>query len=147
MPTMGVDIDLKKDEPEGVVRKVKKRALQLSAVELKGNLQRNSPVDEGGLQGGWYIAGIGDDNSSVYTSKKYTSYVNDGTGLYGPYKRKIYPKTKKFLAFKYKGKKVVVPWVRGIKPRRFVEKSITQTERRNDEFVIRAILENQGALQ
>ncbi len=146
MPSMHVDIDLKKDEPQGTILKIIKRALQLSRMELKGNLQRNSPVDEGGLQGGWFMASVPSPGGKVYSSKKYTSWLNDGTGIYGPKGQRIYPKTKKALAFVYNGKKVVVKNVKGIKPRRFVEKSIRQTEARSDEFCIRATLENQGDL-
>jgi hypothetical protein len=52
---MGVEIELKKGEPQGVMGKIVKRAIQLSRIELKGNLQRNSPVDEGKMQGGWHV--------------------------------------------------------------------------------------------
>jgi hypothetical protein len=144
---LSVTINLKKDEPRGVTQRVMQRAIDLSAIELKGNLQRNSPVDDGKMQGSWFISSaMPKFQSKVFSSAIYTPFVNYGTGIYGPRGRKIYPKTKKFLAFNYKGKKVVVPWIRGQKPRKFVEKSITQTERRSDEFVIRAMLEFQGAL-
>lgn len=149
MPNLHVEVNLKEDQPRGVLFKVMKRAKDLATIELKGNLQRNSPVDEGGLQGSWFIS-VADPNplnSKVFSDKHYTPYVNDGTGIYGPRGHKIYPKTKNFLAFEYKGKKVVVPWVRGQKPKKFVEKSINQTERRNDEFVIRAVMEFQKELE
>lgn len=146
MVSMDVEIELKKGEPQGAMGKIVKRAIQLSRIELKGNLQRNSPVDEGKMQGGWFMASVPSPGGKVYSSAKYTSYVNDGTGIYGPKGKKIVPKTKKALKFVYKGNEVVVKSVKGIKPRRFVEKSITQTEKRSDEFVIRATLENQGDL-
>jgi hypothetical protein len=73
--------------------------------------------------------------------------MNDGTGIYGPRGQVIRPKSKKALKFTTKGGTTVfAKYVRGIKPRRFVEKSITQTERRNDEFLIRAVMENEGSL-
>lgn len=144
MSQLSAEVDLKQGEPGKVTLKVAKRAVNLSEIELKGNLQRNSPVDEGKMQGSWLISGaVSGLGGKLVSSAAYTAYVNDGTGIYGPRGRKIYPKTKKALAFTYKGKKVVVPWVRGQKPKKFVEKSITQTERRSDEFVIRAVMENQ----
>ena len=80
------------------------------------------------------------------SSAKYAIFVNDGTGLYGPLGHKIRPKNGKFLAFtpnkgKFKGKLVVVPWTRGQKPQKFVERSMEMTERRVQEFMIRAMME------
>lgn len=147
MTNFSVKVELKRDEPAGSTRLIIKRAVALSTMELKGNLQRNSPVDEGGMQGSWLISAAmpGDFESKIISTKFYTPFVNDGTGLYGPRHRKIYPKTARFLGpFKWKGRMIAVPWTRGIKPRRFVEKSINQTGKRSDEFVIRAAMEIRG---
>ena len=147
MASMYVEIDLKRGEPEGVTRKVVKRTIELSRLELKGNIQRNAPVDHGKLQGGWFISPYPGLGGSVHSNAHYTSYVNDGTGIYGPLGKPIRPRNAKALKFTTKtGKTVFAKSVRGIKPRRFVEKSITQTERRNDEFLIRAVMENEGSL-
>ena len=147
MAQLYVEIDLKRGEPEGVTRKVVKRTIELSRLELKGNIQRNAPVDQGKLQGGWFISPYPGLGGSVHSNAHYTSYVNDGTGIYGPRGQVIRPKSKKALKFTTKGGTTVfAKYVRGIKPRRFVEKSITQTERRNDEFLIRAVMENEGSL-
>lgn len=147
MAQLYVEIDLKRGEPEGVTRKVVKRTFALSRLELKRNIQRNVPVDNGKLQGGWFISPYPGLGGSVHSNAHYTSYVNDGTGIYGPLGKPIRPKTAKALKFTTKsGKTVFAKSVRGIKPRRFVEKSITQTERRNDEFLIRAVMENEGLL-
>jgi hypothetical protein len=138
--------NLRKEALPLVMGKVIDRAMDLSQMELLGNLKRNSPVDEGYMQNSWFPLRFSSLNRMVRSSAKYTPFVNDGTGIYGPKGRKIYPKKGKFLAFKYKGKKIAVPWVRGIKPRRFVERSINQTEKRSDEFVIRAAMEFKGLL-
>ncbi len=127
-----------------------KRAVDLTVNELKGNNQRNSPVDEGKMQGSWLIAGqfAHELNQKIISSALYTPFVNYGTGLYGPRGKKIYPKTARLLGpFKYQGRMISVPWIRGQKPRHFVEKSISQTERRTNEFIIRAVMENAGMLK
>lgn len=41
--------------------------------------------------------------SRIGTPVRYARFVHDGTGLFGPKKRKITPKTKKALRFKPKG--------------------------------------------
>ena len=47
----------------------------------------------------------------------------------------------KVKGLSFKGKLVVVPWTRGQKPQRFVERSMEMTERRVQEFMIRAMME------
>lgn len=137
---------LKKGEPRGTTQKVVNRAMDLSQMELIANLKKNSPVDEGNMQGGWFPLRYSMLNRLVRSPQKYTPFVNDGTGIYGPRGQKIRPKSKKALAFTYKGAKVVVRSVKGIRPRKFVERSINDTEKRGDEFVIRAAMEFKGLL-
>lgn len=146
MTDFKVTLTIDKDIAQ-LTQKAVKRTVDLTVTELRGNLQKNSPVNHGKMQSGWLIAGnsVGELNQKIYSSAVYTKYVNDGTGIYGPRGRLIRPKTKKALAFQYKGKKVVVPYVKGIKPRKFVEKSIQQTKKRIPEFTIRAVMETEGA--
>lgn len=143
---LGVTVRLDKS-PGETTKKAVRRAVDLSVMELRGNLQRNSPVDHGKMQGSWLIAGqfTGELNQKIISSAVYTKWVNDGTGIYGPRGQLIRPKTGRLLGpFKYKGKMIAVPYVRGIRPRKFVEKSIRQTKRRVPEFTIRAVMETEG---
>ena len=119
------------------------------ASNLQGNLKMESPVDEGKLQGSWTIFDEGPLEKTVYSSANYAQYVNDGTGLYGPHQTLIRPTTKKALKFtpnngKLKGMTIFTPYSRGIKPRKFVEKSIERTSNRIPELVIQSI--NQAKL-
>lgn len=136
--------ELKPLEPR--FKKVAKRTVELTAIELQRNVKKLSPVDHGRLQGSWVIFQTGELQRTVKSSAKYAIFVNDGTGLYGPLRHRIRPRNGKFLAFtpnkgKFKGKLVVVPWTRGQKPQRFVEKSMGMTEKRVQEFMIRAFME------
>ena len=145
MVKLQIDVEeLKPLEPR--FKKVAKRTVVLTANELQRNLKKLSPVDHGRLQGSWVIFQTGELERTVKSSAKYAIFVNDGTGLYGPLGHKIRPKNGKFLAFtpnkgKFKGKLIVVPWTRGQKPQRFVERSMEMTERRVQEFMIRACME------
>jgi len=147
MPTgYNVQVKLKRGEPLGVTKKASKRAIHLATLELKGNLGRNSSVDEGKMQGSWLISPTDTGlNRKIISSAIYTPYVNDGTGIYKT-GRYIYPRTRKALRFEYKGKIVYAKRVKGQRGQKFVEKSITQTQRRNDEFIIRAVMETAGDL-
>ena len=137
---------IQKDKLPTALDRVVDRALDLGQMELLGNLERNSPVDDTNLQNSWFPLGRSRLERLVRSSAKYAKFVNDGTGIYGPRGKLITPKTKKALAFEYKGAMVVVKSVKGIKPRRYVEKSINETEKRGDEFIIRAAMEAKGLL-
>lgn len=69
----------------------------------------------------------------VGTGVYYALYVHEGTGIWGPKTRVIRPKNGKYLVFKSKvygakkGKyvgKVVVPFVKGMKPNRFLTNAL-----------------------
>ena len=110
------------------------------SIDLSANIKRESPVDEGKLQGSWTIFDNGPLEKTVASSANYAEYVNSGTGIYGPHKTPIvHPTIGKKFAFQVNGKMVYTNIIKGIKPRRFVEKSISQTEKRIPELVIHSI--------
>lgn len=70
----------------------------------------------------------------VGTKLHYAIYIHEGTGIYGPKKRVIKPRVKKFMAFKskrYGAKKgkwkgwVFATEIKGIKPNRFLTTAVT----------------------
>lgn len=76
------------------------------------------PVDKGSLKGSVNVE-LDGDNLTV-SMLEYGLYLDQGTGLYGPLRKKyeIKPKTKKALSFDMNGSDVVVKKVMhpGIKP-------------------------------
>lgn len=126
--------------------RIRNKTLNYTSLFLLGELKKYSPVDHGRLQGSWVLFDRTNETRTIKSSAHYAEYVNRGTGCYGPFKQKIYPKNSKYLSFVYKGKRISVPWTRGMKPRKFVEKSIQSTEKRVDEFLIRAVLETDNEL-
>lgn len=61
----------------------------------------------------------------VGTNKKYARWVHDGTGIYGPHRRRITPTTKKALAFRGRnGRRVVVRSVRGMEKNEFLKDAL-----------------------
>jgi len=91
--------------------------LDLIGQEMYRNLMIHSPVKEGRLIGAWN-RDIGTGRLVFQNATYYAIFQNDGTYSYGPLKRK--PKTME---------------VGGIKPKRFVEKSIEETGNRLQELL------------
>jgi len=143
-------IDFKIDFPEGewknLISKIKgaaKLSIKYTAIDVWGNIRRNSPVNHGRLAGSFALSQLEEFAWKIHSSVKYALAVHEGTGLYGPEKRKFEIRPVKKKALYWKGaphpvKKVMHP---GQKPNPFVEKSIDQTTGRLDEFVRRAISE------
>ena len=115
------------------------------ATDLLSNVKRESPVDHGRLQGSWTIFKDEPTQATIGTSANYAEYVNSGTGIYGPHKTPIiHPTIGKKFAFQVNGKMVYTNIIKGIKPRRFVERSMERTSNRIPELVIHSI--NQAKL-
>ena len=108
------------------------------------NLQMNSPVDHGKLKK-WAPVGQTDDEVIIQTPAEYAKYVNDGTGIYGPYATPIiHPSIGKPFVFQVGGKLVYTRQIMGQKGQHFVEKSIEQTQGQLKNFYIKAIHEVLG---
>lgn len=174
---MGMKInnrDEMKDLAQKAIRALE-RSFKYIAFELEGNLKQNSPVDHGRLSGSWKANQAGQLNWIVGTAVKYARYQNEGTGLFGPKRRRIQskkpgriirPKQARALVFKVNGETVFARQVRqprkplafkigkgkaktqvfamsvkGVKGKRYVEKSIAETESRIEDIVETALRE------
>ena len=84
------------------------------APAVTGNLRNTISSNVEGMRG---VVTIG---------SKYSIYIVEGTGIYGPRGKRIVPKTKKALAFTYKGIPMVRRSVRGMKPNPFHERAADQ---------------------
>ena len=66
--------------------------------------------------------------------------MEQGTGIYGPSGQPIRPKTKKFLAFRGKGGKMVfTKSVKGVRGRFYMKGSVEQNQRAIDGFFATAV--------
>lgn len=117
------------------------RKVQESIVYLKQKIADFAPVAGGKLRqtilslpttsvssrGISVIYGKGSITVSVLLGRKkdkIISWVNDGTGIFGPYRRMIYPKKKKAMVFEIDGEWVVAKKVKGQKGQKFIQKGI-----------------------
>ena len=113
-------------------------AYDYTGADLEGNLQENSPVNHGQLQGSWGRDKVGNYSQLIYSSAEYALVVSEGSDPY-----EIYPDKAQALKFQVNGntffaKKVKHP---GIEGTGYIPKSIDQTRDRIDEFIERSLKE------
>lgn len=139
-----VIITVNKDKLQNLgenIPKVKKRGLQLTGQGMLRELKKNSPVDHGVLKS-WFVQNQSDSEINIRTPAKYAKYVNDGTGIYGPYNTPIiHPSIGKHFVFKAGGQIIFTRMIRGQRGQHFVEKSIESTKNRIGDYFKIAISE------
>ncbi len=110
-----------------------------SLVSLQGTAKQLSPIDSGRLRQSILVSPMRQAGSSftgsVGTNVKYAGIQEAGSGIYGPSGQPIRPKTKKFLAFRGKGGKMVfTKSVKGVRGRFYMKGSLEQNQRNIDGF-------------
>lgn len=108
-------------------QKFKKELLEETSKWGKMTLEENTPKDTGAGAKAYKIK-KSDNQHIIYNDTEYLPWVNDGTGIYGPKRQRITPKTAKFLHFHWKGREWFLKSVRGQRPQRFVEVSMIEIE-------------------
>ena len=129
-------IDFPGDELRAVLesaKEVAQIALNLTALELYGNLGKESPVDHGRLQGSWEIDPVSDLEYRIFTNVEYALAVHDGSRPH-----QIFPKNAKALNVPGFGIFKSV-WHPGYVGYPFSVNAIQYTELRLDEFVQMAL--------
>lgn len=105
--------------------KFKDEVLEQTSSKGKQILQENTPKDSGAGAKAYKIKKSA--NKHIITNdKEYLPWVNDGTGIYGPRRQRITPKTANFLHFHWKGREWYLKSVRGQRPQKFVEVSMSE---------------------
>lgn len=120
---------------------IRKKGLQYTSQGLVRQLMLNSPVDTGLLRQ-WFFRNYGEYETHIRSPAKYVTFVNDGTGIYGPRGAPIvHPVIGKKFAFQVGGKMVFTNMIKGQKGQHFVEKSISETEDKIGQFFIKSVRE------
>lgn len=109
-------------------QKFKKELLDETSKNGKITLQENTPKDTSAGAKAYKIK-KSDNQHIISNDTEYLPWVNDGTGIYGPRRQRITPKTAKFLHFHWRGREWYLKSVRGQRPQRFVEVSMIEIEK------------------
>lgn len=120
---------------EGNFKKFKDEVLEQTSTKGKQILQENTPKDTGAGANAYKIQKSSNQHK-ITNSTEYLPWVNDGTGIYGPMRRRITPKTAKFLHFHWKGREWFLKSVRGQRPQKFVEVSMSEIVKSIPEAVM-----------
>ncbi len=115
------------------------KAVELVATEVWGNMAREAPTDEGRLAGSWQLTRKGPRTWSVATRVKYASFVNDGTGIYGPAGRRITPKRAAVLVFRWMGETWFRPSTKGQQANPYADRAVDKASGRAQHFANIAI--------
>ena len=108
-----------------------RKAMLRATLYLEGKAVEKAPVVTSNLRNSisTNLEGVGAALRGIVSiASKYAQYVIEGTGIYGPTGQPIKPKSKKALAFMYKGQEVVVRSVKGSKPNPFHEEALKEAE-------------------
>lgn len=124
------------------VLRVGERAIELTAIEVWGNVKEESPVDQGLLAGSWQLAQSAPMEWRIYTGVAYALDVHEGTDPgprpFGPIEdwalRKGLPPGPIWQSIQR----------HGTRANPFVDRAIDETSRRTDEFIARAMREVMG---
>lgn len=121
-----VDVDLSHLKQFGpAMPKIQQRGLQLVGLDLLKPLQRYSPVDQGLLRQ-WAIVSQSQSEVKIQSPAFYAPYQNDGTGP-------IHAKPGGVLHWTKEGKDFFAKSTRGIKGKKFVERSIQEVKPRIEQ--------------
>jgi HK97 gp10 family phage protein len=123
------------------VRRTVSKALEYTAADILANIKREAPVDHGRLAGSFQLKKLNDLQYQIYSQVQYIWFVHEGTGIYGPENKPIKPVNSPVLRFMVDGKWISKKEVKGQRPNRFIDRAFDKTERRIQDFIIRAIRE------
>lgn len=118
-------------------------ALNKSLVAYQATAKMLAPIDSGVLRGSILLQPAQWSGSSVQgsvgTNTQYAEAQEAGTGIYGPKKRPITPKTKTMLAWYAGGKWHFAKQVKGSRPRWYMRGSVERNQRGTEQRFAQAL--------
>lgn len=115
--------------------------LLLSKEVLTGEIQDETPVDNGDLQRSWKPT-LTKNKLVVSNSRKYALFVEKGTGIFGPRRHRIFPQTAQVLHWNYYGEDRYATNVRGQPGRHMAEKGFMKYRKQIPNLFRTSIIRN-----
>lgn len=104
----------------GVVKAGVNDWVKRTALRTERQAKMEVPVDQGILQNSIRTS-LGNMTATVKPVAEYALPVHEGTGVYGPKKRPITPRSGKVLSFVVGGQRIFVRSIKGQKPQPFMD--------------------------
>ncbi|NPV70292.1 MAG: HK97 gp10 family phage protein [Firmicutes bacterium] len=116
-------------------------AFRMMALDLWGNIREEAPVRHGRLAGSWEIEQVDDLDWRIRSAVSYALAVNQGSKPH-----EIRPRNAKSLRFVVGNQVIFAKRVRhpGTEANPYIDRAISRTEKRIDEFVGRAVSASLG---
>lgn len=127
---MTVQVVINRAEMAKLLEEATKKQLTIQATRVQAAARQNCPVDNGTLRRSisFVITGTSPANmvARVGSNVEYAHYVEEGTGIYGPKRKRIVPRTKEFLRFMPKGASsfVFARSVKGMRGRHYLARAL-----------------------
>lgn len=121
-------------------QKVKQRFTKKCGNTLRSKVIKRTPVDHGQLRKSWDLT-ITEKEVILQNNKEYAMYVETGTGLYGPRKAPIFPKSAPFLQFEIDGEIIRCLSTKGMKGVHMAEKGVNDLEKELPNLLQQSITE------
>jgi len=136
-----IEIQAKREAPEGETGRLKLHPVDRDDTTIGvitgifafgGGFTLRAPTTVPGVRGRPFVRGVGVGEPgrlvvrtviTVADKPEYAKWVHDGTGIYGPYKTPIVPRSAPYLKFRYKGRLWRLPSVKGQKPQPFLREA------------------------
>lgn len=125
-----MEVKIDSTELRKMLQEATKKQLTLQAIKVQTAARQNCPVDNGTLRRSisYVITGTSPESmvARVGSNVEYALYVEEGTGIYGPKRKRIVPRTKEFLRFMPKGAAnfVFARSVKGMPGRHYLARAI-----------------------
>lgn len=113
------------ENPGEVSRKMLWAGMTNLVEEVEARAKNEAPVKTSNLRR-HIVSSVSTDGKKgmVAATAKYAAYVHEGTGLFGPFKQRIFPKTKKALF--WPGAAHPFKSIKGMKPNPFFDRALKQ---------------------
>ncbi len=138
---MKIEIKLDKtslftEHPEEVVETF----FEISSEILTSEIKKHTPVDYGKLRGSW-TPKQSKTKLVVSNSRNYALFVEKGTGIFGPKRHRIFPRSAKVLHANIKGKDVFFRHSRGQAGKHMAEKGVLAYQKQIPKLLRTALIQ------
>lgn len=139
---LGENFKAFKGQPEQVTRTF----LSLSQEELTSKIKKETPSDTEKLRGSWKPK-LSPDKLVVENTRNYAVFVEKGTGIFGPRRHRIFPRTASVFHAKIKGEEMFFTNHRGQPGAHMAEKGFIEYQKKIPNLFRKSVIIANGGVK